>query len=112
MLGNNMKRLLCFAEGKEGDWEGICVDLDIAVQGRSFEDVCKLLDNAIQEYVNSAIEEEPATRIKLLNRRAPLLVRARYAIRFLLTMLRDGNDKLTHGYTAPARELPAGHCHP
>ena len=42
-MGTMMKRLLCFAEGKEGDWEGICVDLDIAVQGASFNEVCELL---------------------------------------------------------------------
>jgi hypothetical protein len=105
-----MKRLLCFAEGKEGDWEGICVDLDIAVQGASFNEVCELLDVSIDEYVKSALEEEPKTRIKLLNRRAPLIVRASYAIRFLITMLRAGNDKMTHGYTAHAREFSAGHC--
>ena len=29
----------CYAKGHTGDWEAICLDLDIAVQGESFEDV-------------------------------------------------------------------------
>jgi hypothetical protein len=28
-----MRNFLCFAQGREGDWEAICVDFDIAAQG-------------------------------------------------------------------------------
>jgi predicted RNase H-like HicB family nuclease len=111
-VGNAHEKTSCFAEGKEGDWEGICVDLDIAVQGQSFDEVEQLLKISIQQYVDAALEEEVQTRVKLLNRRAPLHVRAGYALRFLLAMLRAGDGKLTHGYTAPAREFSTGHCSP
>ena len=33
------KSLRCYAEGRDGSWEAICLDLDIAVQGGSFEGV-------------------------------------------------------------------------
>ncbi len=32
------KVLRCYAEGRNGEWEAICLDLDIAVQEKSFED--------------------------------------------------------------------------
>jgi len=38
-----MRRLLCFAQGTDGDWDAACPDLDIAVQGRSCEEVYDLL---------------------------------------------------------------------
>jgi hypothetical protein len=82
------------------------------VQGQSFSEVEQLLKISIQQYVQAALEEDEQTRVKLLNRRAPLHVRAGYALRLLLAMLRAGNDKLTHSYTAPAREFSPGHCSP
>ena len=30
---------LCYAFGQDGEWEALCRDLDIAVQGGSFEQV-------------------------------------------------------------------------
>ena len=45
---------VCFAKGRPGEWEAICLDYDIAVQGRSFEEVEKFLSEAIDDYVESA----------------------------------------------------------
>ena len=28
-----MRKLTCYAWGKPGDWEALCVDLDLAAQG-------------------------------------------------------------------------------
>src|SRR6185503_2729656 len=38
-----MRRLLCFAQGTDGDWDAACADLDIAVQGGAYEEVYDLL---------------------------------------------------------------------
>lgn len=69
-----MRDLLCFAHGRAGAWEGICLDLDIAAQGRSFNEVREALEEAVAEYVAAAQDEDDETRAKLLGRRAPLWV--------------------------------------
>ena len=51
------KFLTCYATGDSGGWEAICVDFDIAVQGKSFEEVFQELKVAIREYVESAKQE-------------------------------------------------------
>lgn len=66
------KQVLCFAHGRKGDWEAICVDFDIAVQGQSFDDVRNRLEAAVCEYVEDALREDPVTRERLLSRKAPL----------------------------------------
>jgi predicted RNase H-like HicB family nuclease len=82
------RTLLCVAEGREGEWEAICLDLDIAVQGQSFDEVRSLLNEAICTYLEDACREDASVRDKLLNRRAPLLVRLSYIARFVAHALR------------------------
>lgn len=96
-----MRRLLCFAEGKEGDWDAFCVDFDIAVQGRTFEEVYELLNQSIADYIEAAFREDEVTRKRLLNRRAPLLVRWSYLLKYFRAARQSGDDNLLHGYTAP-----------
>lgn len=78
-----MRNLLCFARGRDGDWEAVCVDFDIAVQGGSFTEVRQALEDAICCYVGAAQAEDAATRAKLLNRLAPLGVRIVWSMRVL-----------------------------
>jgi len=96
-----MRRLLCFAQGTEGDWEAACPEFDIAVQGRSYEEVYSLLNTAIQDYVQAALQEDRATRARLLNRKAPLLVRVSYVVGFLRAAWASGDDRLRHSFTVP-----------
>jgi predicted RNase H-like HicB family nuclease len=96
-----MRRLLCFAQGIEGDWEAACPDLDIAVQGRSYEEVYDLLNTAIQDYVEAALQEDRITRKRLLNRKAPLLVRVSHILGFLRAAWASRDDRLRHGFTVP-----------
>ena len=98
-----MKPLLCFAEGKEGDWEAICLDLDIAVQGSSYEEVSQLLNAAIATYFEDAMAEDEATRKRLINRKAPFTVRLATVAKFLFAALgvRAGEQRMRHSYTVP-----------
>lgn len=98
-----MKRLWCYAHGREGQWQAICVDLDIAVQGRSLEEVQKLLGRAIETYIEDVSKEAPADRDRLLSRRAPWHVRASHAFRFLMSVLRrpSNKDEGQAGYSLP-----------
>lgn len=63
---------LCFAEGDEKGWEALCVDLDISIQGKSFDEVQECLEQAVASYVEDAMAEDEDTRRKLLGRVAPL----------------------------------------
>lgn len=94
--------LKCYAYGRSGSWEAICVDLDIAVQGNSFPQVQKLLGEAITGYLEAVSEESPEDQRRLLNRRAPLLVRLRLALMILRHRLRiNGDHNKTAGFNIP-----------
>jgi hypothetical protein len=95
------KRLLCYAEGHGEAWEAFCLDLDLAVQGRSFEEVYHSLCAAIRDYVEAALKEDRATAERLLNRKAPLLDRLRFYRHYLGSILRSHKDEETHGFTIP-----------
>jgi predicted RNase H-like HicB family nuclease len=97
-----IRTLHCYAEGRDGDWEAICLDLDIAVQGHSFEDVSTSLREAISLYLETVADLEPKERQALLNRSAPLKVRLRFfdhALRGLLGSLDDHSER--HQFTMP-----------
>ena len=78
-----MRNLLCFAKGRDGSWEALCVDYDIAVQGASFQEVQTDLAEAISDYVAATEDQDERTRVKLLARRAPLWVRLKWTVRVL-----------------------------
>jgi len=62
--------LVCFAKGRPGEWEAICLTFDIAFQGSSEEEVQRSLREAIALFVQSARDErDPKLRHKLLHRR-------------------------------------------
>ena len=41
------RKFRCYVHGKDSEWEAICTDLDISVQGDSFEDAKSLLNEAL-----------------------------------------------------------------
>lgn len=97
------KAFRCYAFGSEGHWQGICVDLDISVQGRDFRDVLELMGKAITTYVDDALAEGPDAAMHLLSRRAPWYVRAKLAFSSAIHILRmDGDDdQLTANFDVP-----------
>lgn len=101
-----MQRTLhCVAFGREGAWEAICLDLDIAVQGPSFEDAAASLREAIALHVEAVSRLPPAERQRLLDRPVPLLIRVKYAMEaFALVLSRRDTGTYRHQYTMP---LPA-----
>lgn len=102
-----MRRTLhCVAEGGQDGWEAICLDLDIAVQGDTFEDAYHSLNEAIDLYVESVADLPEADRRRLLARRVPWNVRAGIALRSLRAALLVGqprpSEPLRHDYTVLA----------
>lgn len=76
-----MRKLTCYAWGKPGDWEALCVDLDIATQGSSFEEVKRDLELAVEDFLDYASELPENNRKFLLSHRAPRSLRLRLALR-------------------------------
>jgi hypothetical protein len=96
-------KLTCFARGRPGDWEAICLDYDIAVQGRSFEEVEKLLEMSIDDYIESARQEPPDIRDRLLARAVSTRVWLGYVIGFVWHNFarrrgRNDGDRLEHSF--------------
>ena len=90
------KLLHCYAEGREGAWEAICLDYDIAVQGESFEEVASSLREAVELYLESLDDLPPADRERLLQRRAPLSLRLKFLISTAREMLVGNRDDAEH----------------
>lgn len=95
------KKLLCYAEGHEGAWQAFCLDFDLAVQGRTFEEVYGTLLVAIRDYVEAALSEDRSTKERLLNRKSPLLERARFYWHYLKALSKVHTEEMTHGFTIP-----------
>lgn len=98
-----MIKLWCVAKGNEEGWEALCVDLDIAVEGRSFEDARARLNDAIRTYVEDASKEDSATYQALIQRKAPLHVRLAWAWGLFVHALfgKNRNHNLTAGFDLP-----------
>ena len=64
--------LRCFAEKKNESWQAFCLDLTLASQGDSFEEVKAKLEEMIVEYVTDAVSGEDRDHAEaLLFRSAP-----------------------------------------
>jgi predicted RNase H-like HicB family nuclease len=95
------RTLRCYAEGRDGDWEAICLDLDIAVQGGSFEEVFTSLQEAISLYLES-VADLPSDRRALLFRPAPLPIRLKFLTHALRTVFANAEgDRQRHQFTVP-----------
>ena len=85
--------LRCFAYGDNGHWEAFCIDLNLAVEGRSLEEVRASLSEMICTYIEDVEKEEPADRAQLLQRCAPFSILARYYLGLLFSVFRRGDDR-------------------
>lgn len=84
---------ICYLVERDGVWEGLCADLDIAVAGRSMEDTRDRLGQAVRSYLADVMDEAPEHRARLLNRRAPWTVRTGLAVRAALQRFKGHGDE-------------------
>lgn len=83
MRANNLV-LRCYAEKKESYWQAFCIDLSLAVQGDSFDEVKAKLDSMVVDYIEEALGEDRQHAAYLLTRKSPLRYRLKFeVIRFL-----------------------------
>lgn len=91
--------LRCVAYGRDGRWQAICVDLDIVVQGLSFEEVRQSLEKSIEMYLQRVSELPKEEQAHFLSRRAPWYVRAKLAWIGVLSILYRSRDGGRHDFT-------------
>lgn len=79
--------LQCYLIGRDGEWEALCTDFDIAARGRSFQEASDSLSRAIHEYLEYVETLPKDEQEKFLGRRAPLHTRLGFALGAALTAL-------------------------
>ena len=80
--------LRCYAYAKDGTWQAICVDLDIATFAESLDEVKASLATCIEMYLEGIDELPVEDRRRLLTGKTPWPVRAKLATLAWLSRLR------------------------
>ncbi|MYC31735.1 MAG: hypothetical protein F4X64_00975 [Chloroflexi bacterium] len=92
-----MRKLTCYAWGRPGDWEAICVDYDLPAQGETLDEVRRELADAVDTYLEYVADLPASERQAFLNRKAPLSLRLRLSLESkasqVLTALRLTSDR-------------------
>lgn len=98
-----MRRTLhCLAFGREDAWQAFCLDLDIAVEGRTFEEAESRLKETIATYVQDVAALDEGERESFLQRGTPFLTRLGFAVRAFLGAIRNrGEDGYQYQFTMP-----------
>lgn len=73
------RTLRCYVYGHGTSWQGICIDFDIAVHGRSQEHVKDRLRDSVELFLSDVLELPTADQRQLLKRTSPWYVRAKLA---------------------------------
>jgi len=104
--------LRCYAEQKDGYWQALCLDLCLAAQGDSYDEVHDKLKAMICEYVSDAVEgEDREHAAELLSRRAPLRYWLKY---YTIRLLHSGGTLQRRArllFTTPWPLVPSRYCH-
>lgn len=93
--------LQCIIRGRAGEWEGFCLDFDIAVQGRSADEAIERLKTAVASYIESAMDEPEPVKARLLSRHVPWHVDLLWRLRVAMWVLRGGRKATESTYAFP-----------
>lgn len=89
--------LRCYAEKKDNIWQAFCIDLNLAVQGETRDEVRTKLHQQIVSYLYDALEgEDKEYAAQLLNRKAPIGFRIKYAFYKILMNFYKAKDGINH----------------
>ena len=99
--------LFCVAEGcSERGWQAICLNLDIAVEGRTLADAQARLDSAVASYIEEAMKLPEADKHRLLSRQVPFTLKLESAFKLfwhsLRSKRRDGGMQASFELPCPA----------
>ena len=81
------RKFRCYVHGKGSEWEAICTDLDISVQGDSFEDAKSLLNEALVGFSEVLEGDSETDQKRFLERKSPLWLRSLYYWRLVIFSL-------------------------
>ena len=71
----------CLAQRNKNQWEAFCIDFCLAAQADTLEEAKQKLEAQIFDYLESALcGEDRQHANQLLNRKAPLSIRVKYAL--------------------------------
>lgn len=93
--------LHCYTERKHDIWQAFCIDLTLAVQGDSRDQVTQKLEAQICDYVNAALSIDKAHARELLSRKAPL----RYRLKYQFIRLKNYVHNTKNGAKLAAKNL-------
>lgn len=82
--------LRCYAhQSNEGSWYGVCLELNLATEAHSPEDLRRKMGEMISSYIETVLDTEDKASIPaLLTRRAPFLDWVKYYVIKSLVYLR------------------------
>ena len=89
--------LRCYGyRAKDGNWYGVCLDLNIAVQASTTAELRAKMNEAIESYLDSVLDTDDRASIPaLLSRKAPWPDWLRYYWFRLLDLIRRFPDNFT-----------------
>ena len=95
--------LRCYGyKNRSKRWYGVCLDLNLAVEADSVEELKRKMREVINCYLDSVIDTEDKGSIgELLTRKAPLLDWAKYYLIGAIIVMRDFPGNLTFKETIP-----------
>lgn len=99
--------LRCYAECSEGQWQAFCLDLCLAAQGESFQEVKRSLEAMILDYVRDAVVGVDRDYADiLLRRRAPLKYWLKYYSLFVLFKIGAMKNNFRRLFVEPFPLIP------
>jgi predicted RNase H-like HicB family nuclease len=98
--------LTCYAEARGAEWTAQCPELDIAVQGSSFDEVRDRLKGAIEMYMERVGELPQEEQERFLRRRVPVGTLVWMSVKLLASNIltnigRRRNGNAPHTYNFP-----------
>lgn len=117
-MTSHKRKVRCFAEKRGSQWQAFCIELNLAVQADSLEEVVKKLHAMIRSYIQLATEQnDPTHQRDMLYRPAPLSIQLRYwYVRTVVSMANlfaknhNSAEVKRHGRHAFAFHEQAGFC--
>jgi hypothetical protein len=95
----------CFAEGRDGQWEAVCLDFDLSVQGGSFTDVYARLNDQIALYLEEVASLPMAERRRFWRRKVPFTVALVMLAKMARLAIAAPRGRAVHEYSMPLPTL-------
>ncbi|MDE0123871.1 MAG: hypothetical protein OXN97_04755 [Bryobacterales bacterium] len=97
------RSLRYYVDGGGNTWQGICVDLDIAVQGRSIEEVKDSIRVCVDMYLSAVADEPEEDQHRLHSRRSPWYVQAKLVCLAWLPFWSSRGSRRPQGFLVSAQ---------